>query len=381
MKCIGSFLGFTMTAISASAPSNSFHGQVSCIAFFSGDETILIPERAGIRYIPEFGFGQESILSGSVDFSLALNLAYHQSKISADAHRTTSTTAELYRSWLRWTNRRSEVRIGLQKINFGPARLLRTLQWFDRLDPRDPLQLTTGVSGALYRHYFSNNANIWVWGLLADKDPRMLEIIPSKSGTQEFGGRLQIPLGPGEVGVTAHRRRLDKEDVFNRIGIEVEQTSIPEYRLGLDGIWDVTLGIWCETSLTWRDFAGSPFDWQGLLSVGSDYTVGLGNGLLIMAEHLTSSVGDDPWDRDQSGDVSAVSVSYPLNFFDQIQSMTIYNWDRDLVFYYLSWQRTFDRWIVHTSFYISTSENLSALEPTLSGLSSQGFQLTFIWNH
>lgn len=55
------------------------------------------------------------------------------------------------------SGRVSELRLGLQKINFGSAQLFRPLMWFDKMDPRDPLQMTDGVWGALYRYYFRNN--------------------------------------------------------------------------------------------------------------------------------------------------------------------------------------------------------------------------------
>ena len=68
---------------------------------------------------------------------------------------------KLYRGWGRVSNDRAEVRVGLQKINFGSAMMLRPLMWFDSMDPRDPLQMTDGVWGAMGRYYFNNNANVW----------------------------------------------------------------------------------------------------------------------------------------------------------------------------------------------------------------------------
>ncbi|GAI27146.1 unnamed protein product, partial [marine sediment metagenome] len=58
--------------------------------------------------------------------------------------------------------------------------------WFDRIDPRDPLQLTDGVYGLLLRQYFLNNANIWVWGLYGNDDLRGWEYLPSEAKSVEF---------------------------------------------------------------------------------------------------------------------------------------------------------------------------------------------------
>ena len=68
-----------------------------------------------------------------------------------------------YRFWLRRSTDKLEMRLGLQKITFGHARLFRPLMWFDKLDPRDPLQLTEGVWGLRVRRDFANNANAWLW--------------------------------------------------------------------------------------------------------------------------------------------------------------------------------------------------------------------------
>ena len=60
-------------------------------------------------------------------------------------------------------NKNIENRLGLQKIDFGSALLIRPLQWFNQIDPRDPLRLTNGVYGILFRQYFNDNSNIWLW--------------------------------------------------------------------------------------------------------------------------------------------------------------------------------------------------------------------------
>ena len=65
-----------------------------------------------------------------------------------------------YRIWVRYQIKNWEFRLGLQKIDFGSAQLLRPIQWFNQIDPRDPLGLTNGVNGLLVRRYFKNNSNL-----------------------------------------------------------------------------------------------------------------------------------------------------------------------------------------------------------------------------
>jgi len=63
-------------------------------------------------------------------------------------HSTPSThqgDLKPYRAWIRFSSDQLELRIGLQKLNFGSASILRPLMWFDQMDPRDPLQLTDGL--------------------------------------------------------------------------------------------------------------------------------------------------------------------------------------------------------------------------------------------
>ncbi|MBT7888311.1 MAG: hypothetical protein HN580_04780, partial [Deltaproteobacteria bacterium] len=45
--------------------------------------------------------------------------------------------AEVFRAWVRLYDETTEYRIGLQELSFGPAILLRSLQWFDSKNPLD----------------------------------------------------------------------------------------------------------------------------------------------------------------------------------------------------------------------------------------------------
>ena len=116
--------------------------------------------------------------------------------------------------WVKFSGDQFELRAGLQKINFGSAQMFRPLMWFDRIDPRDPLQLTDGVYGLLARYYFLNNANIWLWGLYGDDKIKGWELIPSKKNSIEYGGRVQLPLYTGEIAATYHHRTADPGPVL-----------------------------------------------------------------------------------------------------------------------------------------------------------------------
>merc|ERR1712127_1137306 len=99
-----------------------------------------------------------------------------------------------------------ELRVGLQKIDFGSASLLRPIQWFNQIDPRDPLQLTNGVYGVLGRYYFLNNANIWLWTLYGNEKTRGFDALETNKKVPEFGGRIQYPTKKGEIALSYHHR-------------------------------------------------------------------------------------------------------------------------------------------------------------------------------
>ena len=92
----------------------------------------------GIRYLPELSFTKSLSDSSSLDAELSLS-AYGTSLFRPDKETQTDSEVDLYRLWLRYASSQFEVRVGLQKINFGSASIFRPLMWFDRLDPRDPL--------------------------------------------------------------------------------------------------------------------------------------------------------------------------------------------------------------------------------------------------
>jgi hypothetical protein len=162
----------------------------------------------GFRYIPTLSFAQPLSGSYALDVEMSVN-AQAAAMGPGIGDLGTSGRVSPYRVWLRFSGPQFEARVGLQKISFGQAALLRPLMWFDGLDPNDPLQLTTGVYGLLLRYTFRNNANVWLWGLYGNEDLKGWETTPTQKKTPEYGGRLQFPLFKGEIALSYHRRRID----------------------------------------------------------------------------------------------------------------------------------------------------------------------------
>ncbi|NUN10248.1 MAG: hypothetical protein HUU54_13830 [Ignavibacteriaceae bacterium] len=328
------------------------------------------------RYIPRLNYTVPGL--NSTDIELSVNGyagAVYQNT------RTPEYTAKIkpYRIWLRYSGEQYEIRAGLQKINFGSASMLRPLMWFDKIDPRDPLQLTDGVWGLLTRYYFIDNTNVWLWGLYGNSELKTWEFIKTLRSTPEFGGRIQSPLLNGEAAITYHFRKTDLTTAPLLISTKNKSS---EHRIGIDGKWDYEAGIWIESAFIFRDAEMGILRNQELITAGLDYTIGLGNGLNISAEHLLSTAGEKPAQFSNKTDLTALSFSYPISISDQITFISYYDWKRNNSYNFLNWQLIWD----NTSLSVMAFSNpAEAPLPQQSGnttsFSGAGFQLLYIYNH
>ncbi len=295
--------------------------------------------QSGLRSIPELTLEYPISEMSFVDLEASLNgfAVYRSQDDETDAE------AELYRLKLRYATPQTETQIGLQRINFGPAQLLRSLQWFDQLDKRDPLQLTDGVYALRFRYTALNNANLWLWGLYGNDEPKGYELLPSVKETPEFGGRLQYPLFDGEFAVTAHTREVDAS--------QLRSVDFRENRCALDGRWEVKIGFWFEAVLQHQDLDELPYQWGKSATLGVDYTFGIGNGLYTVVEHRSTALSEDAFGWDEDVQVTAVSLSYPVGLFDNLMAIGYYAWEQEEYSQHLSWQRTYDNLVINASLF------------------------------
>ncbi|MGE5400550.1 MAG: hypothetical protein ACM3S2_09110, partial [Ignavibacteriales bacterium] len=292
--------------------------------------------------------------------------AYYSTDLSSDNH-----DARLYRAIIRYTTPQSEIQAGLQKINFGPAQLLRALMWFDKVDPRDPLKLTDGVYALRYKYSFMDNSNIWLWGLYGNKDPKGFEQFQSSKNMPEFGGRLQMPVPAGELAATIHTRQADA-GTFN----------YRENRFALDGRWDIGIGLWFESVLQNTITDMLPYKWNKVVTLGGDYTFPLGNGIYFLAEHMLSDASDKILTSNTSSQISALMLTYPLGVLDNLAVQQYYNWQDKSLYQYYQWQRTYDNFIINLGLFhypengqgmFSSSKNIPA--------AGYGLQLILVYNY
>jgi hypothetical protein len=299
----------------------------------------------GLRYIPEFSLEKNFQEKFSFGSELSFN-SYGSGDIYPFDSINTGGKIKPYRMWLRFTTPRFEVRAGLQKINFGSATFLRPLMWFDRIDPRDPLQLTDGVYGVLTRYYFLNNSNIWLWGLYGNKDTKGWEFIPSHKKKVEYGGRIQVPLYTGEIAATWHHRQANLKNVDFSEPVS-SKDIVPENRFGIDGKWDIEIGLWFEGVITHQDLDLTENVYKRFFNLGWDYTFELGNGLNVMNEFFVFDVSDKAFGGGEGASFSALSINYPLSIIHNISAIMYYDWDNKDIYRFINWQWQFDNWSLY----------------------------------
>lgn len=299
-----------------------------------------LPIQLGTRFVPTL-LGDFS----EFDFEASLNI---NSSINFTGLQFDTIMGQFkpYRVWARYSGENWEVRAGLQKINFGTAKMFRPLMWFDAMDVRDPLQLTDGVYGVLGKYFFENNANLWAWGLLGNKNPKGYEMYGSSQWKPELGGRFQMPLGAGEIALSSNFRKINVPNLVS--SIPNNDYLLDESRIGLDGKWDVGVGLWFETSVNITDKKNNLIPTvskvQDMWNIGADYTFPIGNGVGVTVEYFRYHSGEQFLVNGNTLNLIGSMFTYPLSILDNLSAMVFYVPGPDLLFNYVSWSRTYDNW-------------------------------------
>jgi hypothetical protein len=377
-RAIAPWIMFFATASFASALTWGYRGLVA--GWLVGKFERSVNPQLGGRFLPEFSLGQRVSDTFSLDAEFSIN-GYGVARFLSSKDAQTDGEIDPYRFWLRLSSSRFEARVGLQKINFGSATLLRPLMWFDSLDPRDPLQLTDGVYGLLLRYYFANNANIWFWGLYGNDSPKGWEVIATAKDTVEYGGRAQVPLLAGELALTYHHRRIDIAAQPAPQAFPTPERA-PENRIGLDGKWDLGVGLWFEGTMTHQGSNFLPQPWQRAYTLGLDYTFGWGNGFNVMGEHLRLERSAGAFAPGDGVDFSALFLRYPVSIFVDLTAILYYDWDGEEFYRFFSWQRTYDRWRFNIIAFWNPDAFLTfPTQPGGNPFAGKGFQLMVVFNY
>lgn len=370
------FLGLLPTALFSQ--NIELGGEVAALGnFFHHPE---VEFQSGIQYLPSLRVQYPLAGSRTLDLKITANLSSFLF-FPCGGKESIENKVSFYRYWLRYSSNPFEIRLGNQKINFGKAKLLRPLMWFDQIDPRDPLQLTDGVKAVLVRYYFLNNANIWCWLLFHNPQLKGLEFIPGEKNGMEYGGRIQYPVGNGEVAVSFHHRKANPGQLLQRILPGVKGESFGEDRFALDGQWDLGVGFWFESALIHYRTRWFFQKWQKMLTLGTDYTLPLGSGMHLLVEQLFHSFTPRFFSLKPIDQYSGFWLDYPLNILDHILAISFYNWPQKEFYHYISWNRSYDRIRINVSLFLMPQQPRLPLGQTLAQMGGNGLQLLLIYDY
>ena len=317
-----------------------------------------------LRYMPQVTFTEYLTDTWTFDSEISLNTYFNTNFESNEQN------VKLYRLKLRFATPQTETRIGLQKINFGPAYILRSLRWFDKLDPRDPLGLTDGVYALRFKYSFLNNSSFTFWTLYGNNDTKGYELFPTAKKHPEIGARYLFPFLDGETGLTVHTR------IANLSSLEYRET-----KFAIDGRWDVEIGLWFEVVVQKNEIEILPYKWQSMTTLGTDYTFEIGNGLHVLAEHMRTTASDKFYSNDMEINLSALMFSYPQSLVDNFTGLLYYSWESEKLYKYIQWQRMYDNFSLSLSLFHYPEGELATLNNANIPNQGYGFQLTFIYNH
>jgi hypothetical protein len=301
----------------------------------------------GGRYIPTLDIS-DSLKHGRIlDMEISVN-TFGNVYFAGKKYDEGEAVLKPYRLWVRYATPRLEIRLGLQKINFGSASILRPLMWFDKMDFRDPLQLTDGVYALLGRYYFQQNANIWFWALYGNDKSKGWEAVGTKKHTPEFGGRFQLPVDKGEVGLSFHHREAEFVLTGDSLPVAIE-TPFPEDKVGIDAKWDLGVGLSFESSVRHNKLQNPMIpEWETYLSLGLDYTIPMGNGLNITAEYFRYNSKAELNGSGSPDTYTTLAVNYPVGIMNNFTAIVYYNWNEKEWYRMVNLQRKYDYW----SFYL-----------------------------
>jgi hypothetical protein len=303
--------------------------QILCFAYslepeISGNLQLKIDndENMQINFRPECEFSHNL----SPDYILDLDYIHEIQLNTLLSENSSQLNAHTYRAWLRFSSDNFTLRIGRQKINFGPAKLLRTLRWFDTIDPVDLQKESAGVDALVSNYYFSGNQNILLWVIDSPEGSIKGNETVAGSDNYEPGFRFQFPWKAAEIGFSAHHRISENNDKINKYATDI--------------FVDYYLGIWSEIS--YNDF--SKFH---TYTLGCDYSISVLNGFHLVAEYQQQNDIRGCW---------AYSVDYPISIFDQFSIIYFTsNLSKNIT---INWQRSYDDFSAYLFYNLSKFDTI-----------------------
>jgi len=318
-----------------------------------------------LGYIPMLSLSRDLSIDRFVDLEWSYRMQYRMYE------EDVVFSSKPYRLWLRYSSEKIEARLGLQKIAFGPSMVLRSLAWFDTIDPKDPTGQTDAVEAFRLRLFPTSSLAFWLWSTNNDRD------------TLSYGGRAELSTSIGEWGLTYHQ---DPAELGQSVGQFPIFISGPHQRIALDYRYDGYFGFWFEGA---GIFADSKQDVElnrfTLFTLGADYTIPVGSGLLIMAETMKINGPSTAADSSSKLTYTALMASLPINMLHHLMFIAQIDWDNSHIYNYLRWGITYDHFSLNFILSISPKRGdyeiaKEDLPKTVAGFGT-GLQFMLIYNH
>ncbi len=321
-----------------------------------------------LGFIPTLSLAGETGWLASLDAELALEGTAALDGFFGAGEGGVQRSLKPYRAWARYIADNFDLRLGLQKLSFGPGRFLRTLIWFDTLDLRDPTGQTGGVTALRLRYYPGSQLALWGWLLAADRPDR-----PSP------GGRAEYTFALGELALTYDYRRAGEHEYASRPFLS---PLVDEQRIAADLRIDWHIGFWAEyaTIRSINALPGLPGESQ-LAMAGGDYTLGWGQGVYVMAEHMWTRVQLPAPLPEQVRQLSVALASYPLGLTDQLLAIGGYDWRTEQTFAFLQWVRSYDYVSLYLMLYAYPEGAGDTGSSSAVAVSGNGAQIMIILNY
>lgn len=279
------------------------------------------------------------------------------------------STYKNHRAWVRYITNQHELKLGLQKVYFGPAKILRSLQWFDQIQHDDITQFTAGVNGLLYRYYGEDNNTLWLWTW--ENNKALLGPLPLKATNlePEWGGRYQSMLETGEYGVSIHRRKLEKNNRFMASLTE-------EIRLGFDMIWDLAFAGWIEVNLSYlKGEQNSPAQYTAV-TMGLDYTLNWRQGIYLLLESQFTELNLHSGKKENWQTI--FKSQYPLSFSENVGFLFLRGHSSEEYRVQMNYGVSFDQSLIELALGYDSSKNpLDLSKKTASNFASIVGQYNF----
>jgi len=314
-----------------------------------------------LSYIPTLSIRQNLSISSLLDGEWAYHL-----KRNYAGDSLYNKIEKNHRFWIRFSNQKLEVRLGLQKLIFGPTQILRPLSWFDTFDVKDPTRQTDGVNALRVKWFPSNNISVWSWLINSDS-----WLANNNLETLSLGGRAELSSSIGEMGLTFHFDPKNSKPAIEQIGVPIDRS---QSRLGLDYRFDGFIGFWNESTLIKSEES------EIILStIGADYTIPISNGILVMTETMYVL------NKYENQNYSVIMASVPIGIIHMAIYISQFDWIENKEYHYFRWSSVFDSYSLNMIVSLNPKRDQynmleSAFPNSLTGFGA-GIQFMFIYNH